>query len=85
MFGRWGLFRTIIGTEQPDLEELIAGRVILGSPEECAEELLALREATGFTSLIARIQWLGMDQRLVLRTIEMLAERVRPIMEGEAG
>ena len=85
VFGRWGLFRTIIGTEQPDLEELIAGRVVLGSPEECAEELLALREATGFTRLITRIQWLGMDQRLVLRTIEMLAERVRPIMEREAG
>ena len=85
VFGQWGLFSKIVGSgkEQLDLEELLAGRVILGSPGECAEELVRLARATGFTRLIARVQWLGMDQRLVLRTIEMLAERVLPLVERE--
>jgi len=85
VFGQWGLFSKVVGSgkEQLGLEELIAGRVILGSPEECAEELVRLARATGFSRLIARVQWLGMDQRLVLRTIELLASRVLPLVERE--
>ncbi|PPR64660.1 MAG: Alkanesulfonate monooxygenase [Alphaproteobacteria bacterium MarineAlpha4_Bin2] len=83
IFGQWGLFTGPVGAdkEQLDLEELIAGRVIIGSPEECAEQLLALREATDFTRLVARVQWLGMDQDIVLRTIRLLGERVIPIIQ----
>ena len=85
IFGQWGLFTNVVGSgkAQLDLEELIAGRVILGSPEECAAELIRLSKTTGFTRLIARIQWLGMDQRIVLRTIRLLGEQVRPIVEAE--
>ncbi|MBT5110074.1 MAG: LLM class flavin-dependent oxidoreductase [Rhodospirillaceae bacterium] len=87
IFGQWGLFTNVVGSgkAQLDLEELLAGRVIIGSPEECAEELVRLSRTTGFTRLIARIQWLGMDQRIVLRTIELLAKEVRPLVEKEAG
>lgn len=83
VFGQWGLFSQVVGSgkEQLDLEELIAGRVILGSPDECAEEIVRLAQATGFTRLIARVQWLGMDQRIVRRTIELLANEVRPLVE----
>jgi alkanesulfonate monooxygenase SsuD/methylene tetrahydromethanopterin reductase-like flavin-dependent oxidoreductase (luciferase family) len=87
VFGQWGLFSKVVGSgkEQLGLEELLAGRVILGSPEECAEELVRLARATGFGRLIARVQWLGMDQRLVLRTIELLANEVLPLVECELG
>jgi len=87
VFGQWGLFSKVVGSgkEQLDLEELIEGRVILGSPEECAAELVRLARATGFTRLIARIQWLGMDQKLVLRSIELLANEVLPLVERELG
>ena len=64
------------------MEELIAGRVIIGSPEECAEQLLVLREATDFTRLVARVQWLGMDQEIVQRTIRLLGEKVLPLMRS---
>lgn len=85
VFGQWGLFTNVVGAgkEQLELDELLAGRVIIGSPEECAEELVRLAKATGFTRLIARLQWLGMDQRIVLRTIELLANEVRPLVERE--
>lgn len=87
VLGQWGLFSQIVGgdKDQLELEELLAGRVIIGSPEECAEELVGLARATGMTRLVARVQWLGMDQRIVLRTIEMLAEQVLPLVARELG
>ena len=87
VLGQWGLFTQIVGSDkaQLELEELLAGRVIIGSPEECAEEIVRLARATDFTRLVARVQWLGMDQRIVLRTIEMLAKDVLPLVERELG
>jgi alkanesulfonate monooxygenase SsuD/methylene tetrahydromethanopterin reductase-like flavin-dependent oxidoreductase (luciferase family) len=87
VFGQWGLFTDIVGAgkAQLDLEELVAGRVVIGSPEECAEELVTLARNTGYSRLIARVQWMGMDQNLVLRTIELLADRVLPLMQKELG
>ncbi len=84
IFGQWGLFSNVVGAgkEQLDLEELIAGRVVIGSPEECAEELIRLQERTKFTRLITRVQWLGMDQAIVLRTIELLADKVAPLVRA---
>lgn len=83
VFGRWGLFTNVVGAgkEPLDLPELIAGRVVLGSPEQCAEELAGLVRTGGFTRLVCRVQWMGMDQRTVLRTIELLAQRVGPLLE----
>jgi alkanesulfonate monooxygenase SsuD/methylene tetrahydromethanopterin reductase-like flavin-dependent oxidoreductase (luciferase family) len=83
IFGQWGLFTNVVGAgkQQLDFEELIAGRVIIGSPEECAEELVRLARTTGFTRLITRIQWHGMDQRITLRTIELMASKVKPLVE----
>ena len=85
VFGQWGLFQTIGGAEkgQPGLDELLAGRVVMGAPEEVAEELLSLAEATGCNRIVTRIQWLGMDQRLVLRSIDLLADRVLPMLRKE--
>jgi alkanesulfonate monooxygenase SsuD/methylene tetrahydromethanopterin reductase-like flavin-dependent oxidoreductase (luciferase family) len=87
VFGQWGLFTNVVRepTGTPDLPELLAGRVILGSPEECAEDLVRLARATGCTRLVARVQWMGMDQRIVLRTIELLAGEVLPLVERELG
>jgi alkanesulfonate monooxygenase SsuD/methylene tetrahydromethanopterin reductase-like flavin-dependent oxidoreductase (luciferase family) len=85
VFGDWGLFTEVVGTEtaQPDRDTLLEDRVIIGGPEECADAILKLAEATGCTRLITRIQWMGMDQRVVLGTIERLAERVMPILNRE--
>ena len=60
----------------------MAGRVIIGSPDECAEELVTLARDTGCTRIVARVQWMGMDQSIVLRTIRLLAEQVRPRVES---
>jgi len=85
VFGQWGLFTRVVGSGPPlDLPELLRGRVVIGGPEECAEELAGLAGATGCRRLVCRVQWMGMDQRLVLRTIELLAERVAPRLANAA-
>jgi len=87
VFDKWGLFTDVVGDQSATrgLPELLAGRVIIGSPEECAEDLVRLIRATGFTRLIARVQWMGMEQRIVLRTIELLAREVLPMVKHELG
>jgi hypothetical protein len=74
VLGPWGLFTDVVdaGKRQLDLAELVSGRVLLGSPEECAAELRPLLDAGGFTRLVCRVQWMGMDQRFVVRTIAIL-------------
>jgi alkanesulfonate monooxygenase SsuD/methylene tetrahydromethanopterin reductase-like flavin-dependent oxidoreductase (luciferase family) len=86
VFGDAGLFRNVVGTgkDQLELTELLAGRVVIGAPEECAAALAQTIAAGGFTRIVCRIQWLGMEQRLVLRTLELLAERVLPLLRAAA-
>jgi alkanesulfonate monooxygenase SsuD/methylene tetrahydromethanopterin reductase-like flavin-dependent oxidoreductase (luciferase family) len=87
ILGQWGLPTTIAGTprDQAGLAELLAGRVVIGGPEECAAELTRLIRTVGLGRLVCRVQWLGMEQRLVLRTLELLAERVLPLVERAIG
>ena len=86
VFGQAGLFTGVVGDARDprDLDELLAGRVVIGGPEECATELTELAHATGADRLVCRVQWMGMEQRLVLRTIELLAERVLPLLDRAA-
>ncbi|WP_028478969.1 LLM class flavin-dependent oxidoreductase [Nocardia sp. CNY236] len=84
LFDKWGLFTEVVGDPgaADDVPELLAGRVIIGSPEQCAEELVALATSTGFTRLVARVQWMGMPQSTVCRTIELLAQQVLPMVQS---
>ena len=82
VFGKWGLFTDIIkeAAAQAKFDELIRDRFIIGSPEECAEELTDIMRDTGCNRLITRIQWLRMEHSHVMRTIELLGDRVAPMM-----
>lgn len=82
IFGNWGLFTGVIGDRkaQPEFADLIDGRFIIGSPEECAADIAHLLRATGCNRLVARIQWLGMEHAHVMRTIELLGREVAPLV-----
>ena len=82
IFGDWGLFTDVVGDTKtyPEFEDLIADRFIIGSPEECAAQITDLMRATGCNRLVARIQWVGMEHRYVMRTIELLGEKVAPLV-----
>ena len=86
VFGDAGLFRNVVGSgkDQLELDELLEGRVVIGAPEDCAAALARTIAAGGFTRIVCRIQWLGMEQRLVLRTLELLAAHVLPLLRQAA-
>ena len=61
-----------------EFDELVRDRFIIGSPDEVAEQMLALHRATGINHLIMSVQWPGMPQSLALDELHMLAEEVFP-------
>lgn len=54
------------------------GRFVLGSPETCAAQLTDHVERLGVDHVICRVQWPGMPQEAVLRSLRLLAEAVLP-------
>lgn len=61
-----------------DFDDLIRDRFLLGSPDEVAEQMLKLHQASGINHLIMSVQWPGMPQSMVLDELHMLAEEVFP-------
>jgi alkanesulfonate monooxygenase SsuD/methylene tetrahydromethanopterin reductase-like flavin-dependent oxidoreductase (luciferase family) len=79
-YRQWGQDRAMPDddTLAADFDELIRDRFLLGSPDEVAEQMLALQRATGVNHLIMSVQWPGMPQSLALEELHMLAEDVFP-------
>jgi alkanesulfonate monooxygenase SsuD/methylene tetrahydromethanopterin reductase-like flavin-dependent oxidoreductase (luciferase family) len=61
-------------------DELVRDRFLLGDPARVRDEIARYRELLGITMLIVRVQWPGMKQTAVLRTIRLLGERVLPAL-----
>jgi len=62
-------------------EQILEGRFIIGSPEECAAEVQRYQEA-GVEELILRCQWPGMPAAAVLKAIERFGHEVLPRFAG---
>jgi alkanesulfonate monooxygenase SsuD/methylene tetrahydromethanopterin reductase-like flavin-dependent oxidoreductase (luciferase family) len=61
-------------------DELARDRFLLGDPARVRDEVARYRERLGITTLIVRVQWPGMDQAAVLRSIRLLGEQVLPAL-----
>ena len=61
-------------------DELARDRFLLGDPARVREEIARYREQLGITTLIVRVQWPGMAQAAVLRSIRLLGEEVLPAL-----
>jgi alkanesulfonate monooxygenase SsuD/methylene tetrahydromethanopterin reductase-like flavin-dependent oxidoreductase (luciferase family) len=61
-----------------EFDDLVRDRFLVGSPDEVAEQMLKLNQATGINHLIMSVQWPGMPQSMVLDVLHMLAEDVFP-------
>lgn len=62
----------------PSFEELARDRFVIGDPPRVTDEIARYRERLGVTTMIFRLQWPGMDQAKVLRSIRLLGEKVLP-------
>ena len=58
--------------------ELARDRFLIGDPARVADEIARYRERLGVTTLICRLQWPGMGQEQVLRSIRLLGTKVLP-------
>lgn len=63
-----------------DFENLIGDRFILGSPDEVAEQIVALHRRLGVNHLVMSTEWAGMPESLAIETIDMLAKEVFPLV-----
>ena len=79
-YASWGQDKALPEGDSFDLgfEELVADRFVIGDPDDAVRELKRYAQSLGVNCFIFRIQWPGMEQAKVLRTIRLLAERVMP-------
>jgi alkanesulfonate monooxygenase SsuD/methylene tetrahydromethanopterin reductase-like flavin-dependent oxidoreductase (luciferase family) len=84
-YGAWGQDKALPAGDHFDLafEELVRDRFIIGDPDDVIRELRRHVEVLGVNCFVFRIQWPGMEQAKVLRTIKLLAERVMPALGAE--
>jgi alkanesulfonate monooxygenase SsuD/methylene tetrahydromethanopterin reductase-like flavin-dependent oxidoreductase (luciferase family) len=83
-YGAWGQDKALPQGDSFDLgfEELVRDRFIIGDPDDCVREISRCADALGVNCFIFRVQWPGMEQSKVLRTIALLADRVMPKLAG---
>ena len=79
-YQRWQQDKALPEGETFDLsfEDLARDRFIVGDPARAVDEIQRCRERLGITELSFRVQWPGMPQAAVLRTIRLLGEKVLP-------
>jgi alkanesulfonate monooxygenase SsuD/methylene tetrahydromethanopterin reductase-like flavin-dependent oxidoreductase (luciferase family) len=83
-YGAWGQDKALPHGDSfaGGFEELVRDRFVIGDPDDVIRELRRYAEALDVNCFILRIQWPGMEQAKVLRTIKLLAERVMPALAG---
>jgi alkanesulfonate monooxygenase SsuD/methylene tetrahydromethanopterin reductase-like flavin-dependent oxidoreductase (luciferase family) len=59
-------------------DDLMGDRFLIGSPDEVAEQMLALHRRLGINHLVMSTEWAGMPESLAAETIDMLAKEVLP-------
>ena len=59
-------------------EYLIKDRFFIGSPDEVAEQIIALKTRLGVNHIVMSTEWAGMPESLAVETIEMIAKEVFP-------
>ncbi len=74
-YAKWGAENIAAGG---GIEELAGDRFILGSPEECYEQLRPYREELGITQFILRTNWAGMPAADTLNSIRLISGELLP-------
>jgi len=65
-----------------EVKALAENRFIVGSPEQCVEQILAHREAIEFQDFSFRLHYPGMPHRQSMQALELFAENVLPTLQS---
>ncbi|MCG8558780.1 MAG: LLM class flavin-dependent oxidoreductase [Hyphomicrobiales bacterium] len=79
-YAKWGQDKAMPDDESFDksFEDLVQNRFVLGSPEECYEQLRPYCEDLGVNHLVIRGQWAGMPLSTSLASMRLLSDEVIP-------
>ena len=79
-YALWGQDQAMPADETFDqpFEELLEDRFILGSPEECYQQLRPYWEEFGVDHLVIRTHWAGMPVETALHSMEVISKELLP-------
>lgn len=79
-YAKWGQDEAMPEDESfdKDFEELVQGRFILGSPEECFQQLEPYWKELGVNHLVVRTHWAGMPTKSALASMKLISEELLP-------
>jgi len=81
-YAKWGQDKVMPDDEDfsRSFEELIRGRFVLGSPEECYAELEPYCREFGVNHLVIRTHWAGMPLSAALASIRLISDELLPAL-----
>ena len=79
-YAKWGQDKVMPDNEDftRSLDELIEGRFIIGSPEDCYDQLKPYWEEFGVNHIIVRTHWAGMPLSTALASIRLISDELLP-------
>jgi alkanesulfonate monooxygenase SsuD/methylene tetrahydromethanopterin reductase-like flavin-dependent oxidoreductase (luciferase family) len=79
-YAKWGQDEAMPQDESfdKDFDELVQGRFVLGSPEECYQQLEPYWKELGVNHLIVRTHWAGMPVKSSLASINLITKELLP-------
>jgi alkanesulfonate monooxygenase SsuD/methylene tetrahydromethanopterin reductase-like flavin-dependent oxidoreductase (luciferase family) len=83
-YATWGQDKVMPDNEDfsRSLDELIEGRFILGSPQQCYEQLEPYWRELGVTHIIMRTHWAGMPLSASLASMRLISEELIPALRA---
>ncbi len=83
-YARWGQDEAMPHDETFDQEfgDLLRDRFVLGSPEECFEQLRPYWEEFGVDHLVLRTHWAGMPAQTALDSMRLISDELLPALHA---
>ncbi|MBI4081913.1 MAG: LLM class flavin-dependent oxidoreductase [Candidatus Lambdaproteobacteria bacterium] len=83
-YAKWGQDKVMPGRDnfEAPFEALLRDRFVLGSPEECYEQLRPNWETLGVTMFIFRTQWAGMPVSTAMHSMRLMAAELLPALHA---
>ncbi len=81
-YAKWGQDKVMPDNEDfsRSLEELIKGRFILGSPDECYDQLEPYWQEFGVNHIVIRTHWAGMPLSTALASMRLISDELLPAL-----
>lgn len=84
VYSEWGQDTVMPDRESFRLpyEQLAQGRFVVGTPDDCLQQLLPWRDQLGVNHFLFRTDWIGMPIESAHTSIDLLAREVVPILKN---